>query len=126
MKLGTWSGPIDYLVVLMDDFKVVLGLEFLDKVQAFPIPFANSMCIVDDEKSCMVPTVPAPKQDVKLLSAMEFKKGVRLDEKSYLIILKEYDDKEPSSGDEVLIEVQDVLNEFKDVMPNELPKKLIP
>lgn len=84
------------------------------------------MCIVDGEKSCMVPTVRAPKQDVKLLSAMQFKKGVRRDEESYLAILKEYDDEELSNEDEVPTEVQDVLDEFKDVMPNALPKKLPP
>ena len=84
------------------------------------------MCIVDSEKSYMVLTVRAPKQDVKFLSAMQFKKGVRLDDESYLAILKEYDEEEPLSGGEVPIEVQDVLEEFKDVMPNELPKKLIP
>jgi len=35
----------------------VLGMEFLDKVKAFPIPFANTMCIVEEGTSCMVPVV---------------------------------------------------------------------
>ena len=61
-----------------------------------------------------------------MLSAMQFKKGMRQDEESYLAILKEYDDEELSCGDEVPTEVQDVLDEFKDVMPNELQKKLPP
>ena len=125
-KLGTWDGPIDYSVVPMDDFRVVLGLEFLDRVKAFPIPFANSMCIVDGDKSCMVPTTRAAKQDTKMLSAMQFKKGLRRDEESYLAILKEHDDEELIVGVDVPTEVQDVLEEFKDVMPNELPKKLPP
>ncbi|GKF76622.1 putative retrotransposon gag domain, aspartic peptidase domain protein, partial [Tanacetum coccineum] len=30
-KLGEWEGMIDFSVVPIDDFKVVLGLEFLDK-----------------------------------------------------------------------------------------------
>ena len=54
----------------MDDFKVVLGLEFLNRVKAFPIPFANSMCIIDGDKSCMVLTTRAANQDTKILSAM--------------------------------------------------------
>ncbi|GJX21215.1 putative retrotransposon gag domain, aspartic peptidase domain protein [Tanacetum coccineum] len=53
-KIGEWEGTIDLSVVLMDDFKVVLGLEFLDKVRAFPMPFANSLCILDGVKTCMV------------------------------------------------------------------------
>lgn len=28
-KLGGWSGPVDFVVVKMDDFDVVLGMEFL-------------------------------------------------------------------------------------------------
>ncbi|GKB19495.1 putative retrotransposon gag domain, aspartic peptidase domain protein, partial [Tanacetum coccineum] len=43
-KIGEWEGTIDLSVVPMDDFKVVLGLEFLDRVRAFPMPFANSLC----------------------------------------------------------------------------------
>nr|GEY33033.1 hypothetical protein [Tanacetum cinerariifolium] len=52
-KIGEWEGTIDLLVVPMDDFIVVLGLEFLDKVRAFPMPFANSLCILDGGKTCM-------------------------------------------------------------------------
>ncbi|GKG32988.1 gag-aspartyl protease domain-containing protein, partial [Tanacetum coccineum] len=33
-KIGEWEGMIDLSVVPMDDFKVVLRLEFLDKVRA--------------------------------------------------------------------------------------------
>ena len=32
-------------------------MEFLDKVKDFPIPFANTMCIVEEGTSCMVPVV---------------------------------------------------------------------
>ncbi|GJY48141.1 putative nucleotidyltransferase, ribonuclease H [Tanacetum coccineum] len=53
-KLSMVTGEkIDLSVVLMDDFKVVLGLEFLDKVRAFPMSFANSLCILDGGKTCM-------------------------------------------------------------------------
>nr|GFC21976.1 hypothetical protein [Tanacetum cinerariifolium] len=75
-KIGEYEGMIDLSMVLMDDFKMVIGLEFLDKVRAFPTPFANSLCILDGGKTCMV--------------------------------------------------IEWVLDEFKDVMPKELPKKLPP
>nr|GEW18465.1 hypothetical protein CTI12_AA187700 [Tanacetum cinerariifolium] len=75
-KIGKWEGMIDLSVVPMDDFKVVLGLEFLDKVRAFPMPFANSLCILDGGKTYTV--------------------------------------------------IERVLDEFKDVMAKELPKKLPP
>ncbi|GJR53277.1 putative nucleotidyltransferase, ribonuclease H [Tanacetum coccineum] len=61
VMIGEWEGTIDLSVVLMDDFKVVLGLEFLNKIRAFPMPFANSFCILDGGKTCMVCT----EQDAK-------------------------------------------------------------
>nr|GEY53000.1 uncharacterized protein [Tanacetum cinerariifolium] len=54
-KIGEWEGMIDLSMVPMDDFKLVLGLEFLDKVRAFPMPFANSLYILDGGKTCMLP-----------------------------------------------------------------------
>nr|GEU90613.1 hypothetical protein [Tanacetum cinerariifolium] len=77
---------IDLSVVSMYNFKVVLGLEFLVKVRALPMPFANSLCIIDDEKTCTTD--------------------------------------EGSNKVEVPKATERVLEEFKDVMPKELPKKL--
>ena len=30
ITLGTWSGKLDFSIVLMDDFKMVLDMEFFD------------------------------------------------------------------------------------------------
>nr|GEY33664.1 uncharacterized protein [Tanacetum cinerariifolium] len=94
-KIGEWEGTIDLSVVSMDDFNVVLGLEFLDKVRDFPMPFSNSLCILDGGKTCMVST----ERDAKKTD-------------------------EGSSKAEVPKAIEWVLEEFKDVMPNEFPKKL--
>ena len=45
--LGTWQGHLDFSVVPMDDYKVTLRMEFLDKVKAIPISSANTLLIVD-------------------------------------------------------------------------------
>ncbi|GJY14836.1 putative nucleotidyltransferase, ribonuclease H [Tanacetum coccineum] len=97
-KIGEWEGTIDLSVVPMDDFKVVLGLEFLDKVRAFPMPFANSLCILDGGNTCMP---------------------------CYLAVTRLETD-EGSIKVEVPKVIKRVLDEFKDVMPKELPKKLPP
>ncbi|GKD79680.1 putative retrotransposon gag domain, aspartic peptidase domain protein, partial [Tanacetum coccineum] len=39
-KIGEWEGTIDLSVVSMDDFKAVLGLEFLDKWSENPFGHA--------------------------------------------------------------------------------------
>ncbi|GJR42478.1 putative nucleotidyltransferase, ribonuclease H [Tanacetum coccineum] len=124
-KIGEWEGTIDLSVVLMDDFKVVLGLEFLDKVRAFPMPFANSLCILDGVKTCMVSTKRDAKSGAKTLSAMKFKKGFNKSEPCYLAVTRLETD-EGLSKVEVPKVIERVLDEFKDVMPKELPKKLPP
>nr|GEV84874.1 hypothetical protein [Tanacetum cinerariifolium] len=124
-KIGEWEGTIDLSVVLMDDFKVVLGLEFLDKVRAFPMPFANSLCILDGGKTCMVSMERDAKSGSKTLSAMQFKKGFNKSEHCYLAVTRLETD-EGLSKVEVPKVIKRVLDEFKDVMPKELPKKLPP
>ncbi|KAA0042351.1 Asp_protease_2 domain-containing protein [Cucumis melo var. makuwa] len=44
VKLGGWKGPIDFVVVKMDDFDVILGIEFLLEHQVIPMPSAK--CLV--------------------------------------------------------------------------------
>ena len=39
----------------MDDFDVVLGLEFLDKMKAVLVPYTNTICILEEGKACTVP-----------------------------------------------------------------------
>ncbi|GKD20860.1 putative retrotransposon gag domain, aspartic peptidase domain protein, partial [Tanacetum coccineum] len=76
-KIGEWEEIIDLSVVPIDDFKVVLGLEFLDKVRAFPMPFANSLCILDGGKTCMVSTERDAKSGAKTLSAIAIQERIQ-------------------------------------------------
>nr|GFA63029.1 hypothetical protein [Tanacetum cinerariifolium] len=92
-KIGEWEGTIDLSVVSMDDFKVVLGLEFLDKVLAFPMSFANSLCILDGGKTCMVSTERDAKSGAKTLSAMQIKKGFNKSKPCYLAVTRLETDK---------------------------------
>ncbi|GKF42002.1 hypothetical protein Tco_0125344, partial [Tanacetum coccineum] len=87
-KIGEWEGTIDLSVVPIDDFKVVLGLEFLDKVRDFPMPFANSLCILDGGKTCIVSTEWDAKSGSKTLLAMQFKKGFNKCEPCYLAVTR--------------------------------------
>nr|GEY40140.1 hypothetical protein CTI12_AA187700 [Tanacetum cinerariifolium] len=122
---ATKGRTIDLTVVPMDDFKVVLGLEFLDKVRAFPMSFANSLCILDGGKTCMVSTERDAKSGSKTLLAMQFKKGFNKSKPCYLAVTRLETD-EGSSKVEVPKVIERVLDEFKDVMPKEFPKKLPP
>ena len=46
MKLGGWRDFVDFMVVKMDDFDVVLGMEFLLEPQVIPMPSAKCLVII--------------------------------------------------------------------------------
>ena len=45
LKLRTWSGEMDLVVVHMDDFDVVLGMDFLLEHKVIPMPLAKYLVI---------------------------------------------------------------------------------
>ena len=45
IKLGGWKGRVDFVVVKMDDFDVVLEMEFLLEHQVIPMPSARCLVI---------------------------------------------------------------------------------
>ena len=124
MKIGPWEGKVDFTVAPMDDFKIVIGMDFLRQVKVVPVPFLRSMAILEEEAPCMVPTIIEGKTKTPMLSAMQLEKGLKKNKVTYLEALKE--DPIDSMGDLMPMEVKKVLDEFKDVMPPELPKKLPP
>ncbi|CAL8996076.1 unnamed protein product [Prunus brigantina] len=124
LHIATWNGVVDFSVISMDDYDVMLGMEFMDKVKAFPIPFYNSMCIAQGgAMSCMVLMV-RQQGESKPLSAMQFSKSWKKGEPTFLATMNmDIVDKEVQPVPKA---VKAVLKEFADVMPNELPKTLPP
>ncbi|KAE8729756.1 cytochrome P450 78A7-like [Hibiscus syriacus] len=127
LRLGTWKGQVNFSVVPMDDFKVILGLDFLRQVTAFPMSSFSSVCILEKGCPCMIPTVEASKEkgrDATQLSAIQLGKGIKKGDITYLAMLKE--DNEIEKTDDLPPIIREVLEENKDVMPPELPNKLPP
>ncbi|CAN6710507.1 unnamed protein product [Malus baccata var. baccata] len=125
VDIGAWKGEIDFTIVKMDDYGVVIGLEFMDKVRAFPIPFYNIFCILaDGRQPCLVPLERQAKKCTQHLSAIQFAKSWKKGEATFLatLILNEGEEKHGHLPKQV----EDVLVEFANVMPKELPKKLPP
>lgn len=123
LQLGTWKGQVDFSIAPMDDFQVVLGMDFFEKVRAITMPFCRSMCIMEKGSPCMIPAVEGPPTKGKQLSAMQIAKGVKKGEVTYLATLKE---EVAAKDEEVHPFIVQVLEENQDVMPTELPNKLPP
>ncbi|KAM1847839.1 hypothetical protein ACFX14_012057 [Malus domestica] len=125
VDIGAWKGEIDFTIVKMDDYGVVIGLEFMDKVRAFPIPFYNIFCILaDGRQPCLVPLERQAKKCTQHLSAIQFAKSWKKSEATFLATLMLNEGEEKYGP--LPKQVEDVLVEFADVMPKELPKKLPP
>ena len=113
-----------FIVAPMDDFKMVLGMDFLQKVKVVPLPFLRSMAILEEEKLCMVvPTITESTPKTPMLSVMQVKKGLKRKKVTYLATLKE--ERDDRSGEPMPKEIKGVLDEFKDVMPPEFLKDFL-
>lgn len=96
VRIGDWQGELSFIVVPMDDFKVVLGLEFFSKVYAFSIPRVNSLVIFDTKAVRVIPLKRMEKA-IPMLSALQFKRGLKNAE-GYIASLRELSDGENPAG----------------------------
>ncbi|XP_023764406.1 uncharacterized protein LOC111912904 [Lactuca sativa] len=121
IEIGGWTGTIDLTVVPMDDYCIVLGMEFLD--EAWPFSFEDQTMRLTKGSSIHIVPLERSKENSHIISAMQLSKGLRRGEVTFLAILKEEVDFPEM---EVPNKIKKVLEEFKEVMPPKLPKKLPP
>ncbi|KAA0039656.1 Asp_protease_2 domain-containing protein [Cucumis melo var. makuwa] len=74
IKLGGWKGPVDFVVVKMDDFDVVLGMEFLPKHQVIPMPSAKCLMITGSFPTVVQADIRQPNR-FKMISTMQLDKS---------------------------------------------------
>ncbi|KAK2987592.1 hypothetical protein RJ640_027893 [Escallonia rubra] len=55
IKIGPYKGRTNFSVVIMDDFKLILGLEFLRDTKTTVMPCTNSLAMLGS-KPCVIPT----------------------------------------------------------------------
>lgn len=125
IKLGSWEGKTNLMAVPLDDFHVILGMEFLQNAQAIPMPFLNAVCITGGASPCIVPaTQKALGKNVELISALQLKRGLKKGEQTFVAAMSLED--MVVSNNSLPHGVAEVLKEFGDTMPPELPKTLPP
>uniref|UniRef100_A0A2C9WGC9 Aspartic peptidase DDI1-type domain-containing protein n=1 Tax=Manihot esculenta TaxID=3983 RepID=A0A2C9WGC9_MANES len=66
-EMGPWKGELTFTVTPLDDFDVVIGMDFLKKARAVPVPAANCLLLMGD-KPYVVPTTFSPS---KILEPLE-------------------------------------------------------
>ncbi|KAA0046992.1 uncharacterized protein E5676_scaffold68G001120 [Cucumis melo var. makuwa] len=70
IKLGGWKCPVDVVVVKMDDFDVVLGMEFLLEHQVIPMASAKCLAITGSFPTVVQADIRQP-NGFKMISAMQ-------------------------------------------------------
>ena len=55
VTLGTWSRKLNFSIMSMNDFKMVLDMKFFDQVRVLPLPATNTLSIIDRSMAWMVP-----------------------------------------------------------------------
>ncbi|KAK2970043.1 hypothetical protein RJ640_014983 [Escallonia rubra] len=110
IKVGPYEGRTNFSVVIMDEFKLILGLEFLRDTKTTVMPCTNSLAMLGS-KPCVIPTV-SPRAGERSISALQLKKGLKRDETTYLAMLR-WDEIEEVSGP-LPKEVKVILNDFED------------
>ncbi|PPS13610.1 hypothetical protein GOBAR_AA06967 [Gossypium barbadense] len=88
LQLGDWTDEASIKVIPLHDYDFVVGLSLLDQVKASIFPSGNYMVISDSNHQCMVRLTRNGSLERKTLSTIQFAKGARRDEVSYLAILK--------------------------------------
>ncbi|KAA0060672.1 uncharacterized protein E5676_scaffold580G00130 [Cucumis melo var. makuwa] len=74
IKLGGWRSPVDFVVVKMDDFDVVLGMEFLLEHQVIQMPSAKCLAITGSFPTVVPAEIRQP-NGFKTISAMRLNKS---------------------------------------------------
>ncbi|XP_048231260.1 uncharacterized protein LOC125370291 [Ricinus communis] len=87
IRIGQWQGKVDITIAPIDDQRFYLSMDFLDMVKAFLVPYANTMCIMENGQPCVVPIKRELSQD-KMVSAIQLSKGVKRKEPTFLATLK--------------------------------------
>ncbi|XP_015084310.1 uncharacterized protein LOC107027747 [Solanum pennellii] len=132
MSTGSWVGKHNLMVMPLGDFEIILGIDFLRKFQFVPFPHLDGVMVMNGSNAGFLKGVHpfgninkvAKKKDKgMLLSAMSIDKGLKKGEDTILAALVEI---KPDVKIEVPDCVGELLKQYADVMPPELPKKLPP
>ncbi|KAL3522775.1 hypothetical protein ACH5RR_015609 [Cinchona calisaya] len=88
VAMGQWKGKTSLEVIPLNDYDVVIGLDFLDRISAMLLPFADCICILDSQYQCVVPLKRESGRNHKNLSAIQLCSGLKRGDPTFLATLK--------------------------------------
>ncbi|GAV83323.1 gag-asp_proteas domain-containing protein [Cephalotus follicularis] len=83
LQVGAWKGQLNLMIVPLDDFDVIFGIDFLVRNKAAPMPHLKGLMFVDENQPCFVSGFTMEdhsfgnKGKNTMLSAMQISDGLR-------------------------------------------------
>ena len=84
IEIGMWSRGTNMMAVLLEDFQVILGMEFMHTTKLVPMPFLNSLYLMGGDDPCVVPVSRGGIKDLQQIFTLQLKKGVRKGELTFV------------------------------------------
>ena len=78
MQIGDWKGTCNLLYVPLDDFDLILGVDFLLRAKVTLIPHLGGLVVLGENQPCFVKGLRAKdggKGQPEMLSTIQLKKG---------------------------------------------------
>ena len=114
VKIGTWERTTDLIVVRMNDFDVILDMEFQVEKGDIPIPSTRSL-LIKGEKPTMVATKVKQVTEWKLLYILQSEKSVNWQEPIFVAVLAVCKDE---GREPIHLEIKSVLKKYRDIIPD--------
>ncbi|KAJ6837910.1 hypothetical protein M6B38_323260 [Iris pallida] len=87
VKVGHWSSVANFTATLLDDFKMILGMDFLIAAKAVPMSNLGVVSFIEEDLSYMMKVVRGEPSKEKAISAIQLKEDSKR-EMAYLAVLK--------------------------------------
>ena len=116
LQVSELKGKCNLLYVSLDDFNLILGIDFFLKSKAALIPHLGRLIILEEKQPCFVPAMKGKVEKhgkAEMVSALQLKKGLKRGKETYLTALVEIHEGHDAK---VLDYVAGILKEFRDIM----------
>ena len=87
MQVGDWKGTCNLLCVPLDDFDLIIGVDFLLKAKVALIPRLGGLVVLKERQPCFVQALRAndgDKGQPEMLSTIQLKKGLKQGQDTYI------------------------------------------
>ncbi|XP_068655754.1 uncharacterized protein [Aristolochia californica] len=89
VEIGKWVGFLNFTIVVVDDFNVILGMELFAVCKAFVMPHVGVVGIMDKQSPYTISKLDnkdVTKKDL-MLSALQLKKGLKQGRSTYIAFI---------------------------------------